>query len=207
MQRYQVFIDDHSISIVENGKSNQQSESIFELFDPTSEDIKIITDWLLIDKGATQQVYLNTRDTKLLWNLFKQQYRCVEAAGGLVKNTKGQILFIYRLGKWDLPKGKMEGGETPEQSALREVEEECGISNLKLGEKRSDTYHIYRNKNQVVLKQTHWFEMEYAGSDKLVPQKEEAIEEAVWVDPNQLEDQLSNTYASLRQLILSLTKG
>jgi 8-oxo-dGTP pyrophosphatase MutT (NUDIX family) len=204
VQRYQVFIDEHSISIGENRKSNQQSDSIFELFEPTIDDIKYVADWLLADKEAIQLVYLNTKDVSSSWNLFQEQFNCIEAAGGLVKNSQNQALFIHRLGKWDLPKGKVEKGETPKQSAVREVEEECGISNLKLGEKLPDTYHIYRYNDQLVLKRTYWFNMTYDGSEELVPQQEEAIEKAVWVDVNHLEEQLSNTYASLEQVILTL---
>ncbi|MBL4710742.1 MAG: NUDIX domain-containing protein [Flavobacteriales bacterium] len=154
-----------------------------------------------------RQIYLNVKDVTLFWAFFQKQYKCIEAAGGLVRNSDDQVLFIYRLGKWDLPKGKMEKGETPEQSAVREVEEECGISNLNLGKKLPDTYHIYYHKEQYVLKRTYWFEMGYAGNEELVPQQEEAIEKAIWVDPKQLNDQLSNTYASLKGVILTLVKA
>ena len=203
MQRYQVFIDEHSIFIGENRKSNQQFKSIFELNDPDSSDIKYILEWLLKERESIQHVFLNSRDPEKIWTLFQQQFVLIEAAGGKVRNAKGEVLFIHRLGKWDLPKGKMEKGETPEQAAIREVEEECGIHGLELGEKLPNTYHVYTQKETLILKTTYWFEMKYKGTEVLVPQKEEAIEKAVWVNPSNFSEQLANTYKSLVGIITS----
>jgi ADP-ribose pyrophosphatase YjhB (NUDIX family) len=203
VQRYQVFIDEHSIFIGENRKSNQQFKSIFELNEPNSDDLKFVIEWLLKEKEAIQHVFLNSEDAENIWNLFQQEFTGIEAAGGKVHNAKGEILFIHRLGKWDLPKGKMEEGETPEQSAIREVEEECGIHELKLGKQLANTYHVYVHKEQQILKTTYWFEMEYDGEETLIPQKEEAIEKAVWVNTSDLSEQLANTYNSLVSLISS----
>ena len=203
MQRYQVFIEEHSIFIGEKRKSNQQFKSIFELNDPDSSDIKYILEWLLKEMESIQHVFLNFRDPEKIWTLFQQQFVLIEAAGGKVRNAKGEVLFIHRLGKWDLPKGKMEKGETPEQAAIREVEEECGIHGLELGEKLPNTYHVYTQKETLILKTTYWFEMKYKGTEVLVPQKEEAIEKAVWVNPSNFSEQLANTYKSLVGIITS----
>ena len=97
----------------------------------------------------------------------------------------------------------MEKGETPEQAAIREVEEECGIHGLELGEKLPNTYHVYTQKETLILKTTYWFEMKYKGTEVLVPQKEEAIEKAVWVNPSNFSEQLANTYKSLVGIITS----
>lgn len=203
MQRYQVFIDEHSIFIGENRKSNQQFDCIFELNEPNVDDLKFVIEWLLKETEATQQIFLNSNNVKALWELFSEQFKLIEAAGGKVSNPEGKLLFIYRLGKWDLPKGKMEAGETPSQSALREVEEECGISNLKLGKELTPTYHIYVQKERLYLKRTYWFEMAYSGNENLVPQTEEGIEEVIWIESDNLKDQLQNTYNSLKGIILA----
>ena len=201
MQRYQVFIDEHSIFIGEKGKSNQQFESIFELDEPDADELKFVIEWLLREKEGVQHIFLSSKNVEGLWTLFQEQFSLIDAAGGKVHNSNGELLLIYRLGKWDLPKGKMEEGETPEQSALREVEEECGIKNLKLGKQLLNTYHVYVQNEVRCLKTTYWFEMTYEGNEKLTPQKEEAIEKAVWVSTSDLSEQLSNTYKSLVGLI------
>lgn len=201
MQRYQVFIDEHSIFIGEDRKSIQQFEDIFELYEPTPDDIDLIVEWLSKEKETTQHVFLNTSDPNSLWEKFQSRFKLIEAAGGLVKNSDKEILFIHRLGKWDLPKGKLEKGENPQEAAVREVEEECGISNLKLEAEVEPTYHMYFHKEKWVLKKTYWFNMYYAGKEKLIPQLEEAIEKAEWVKQSNLEKQLENTYSSLKKMI------
>jgi 8-oxo-dGTP pyrophosphatase MutT (NUDIX family) len=204
MQRYQVFIDEHSIVIGENQKSNQQSDSVLEFFEPMQSDVLLLIEWLSKEKDSVFNVLLHTNKIKEFWKAFQSEFKFIEAAGGLVENEKQEVLFIYRLEKWDLPKGKMEKGETPEESALREVEEECGISNLTLGEELPSTYHIYFYKEKWVLKKTYWYNMSYVGEEKLVPQTEEAITKAVWVNKNKLQEQLSNTYVSLKGLIIGI---
>lgn len=203
MQRYQVFIDGHSIFIGEKRKSNQQFESIFELNEPDVDDINFVIEWMLKEKEAVQHVFLNSFDAEALWKLFQKQLVLIDAAGGRVKNTKNEVLFIYRLGKWDLPKGKMEAGETPELTAVREVEEECGITELKIIDPLPNTYHIYVQHGKKYLKRTFWFNMLYSGTESLIPQKEEAIENAVWVNQSDLSEQLANTYQSLKTIIES----
>lgn len=203
MQRYQVFIDGHSIFIGEKRKSNQQFESIFELNEPDVDDLNFVIEWLLKEKEVVQHVFLNSSDTEVLWKLFQKQLVLIDAAGGRVKNTKNEILFIYRLGKWDLPKGKMEAGETPELTAVREIEEECGITGLKIIDPLPNTYHIYVQGEKKYLKRTFWFNMLYSGTESLIPQKEEAIENAVWVNQSDLSEQLGNTYESLKTIVES----
>ena len=133
-------------------------------------------------------------------------YRLIEAAGGLVQNEKGEYLFILRLGKWDLPKGKAEKGETHLQNALREVKEETGLQNLETLESMPSSFHMYHLKGHVVLKRTHWFKMKVKGSDKLIPQLEENIELAEWIAPTDLKKVLDNTYASIYNVIQNAVK-
>lgn len=204
MQRYQVFIDEHLILFEEKTKSNQQFESIFKLFEPSYEDIQTVIKWLHTEKNSKWTVCLISENKDKLWETFKSSFKFIKAAGGLVKNANDEYLFIFRFGKWDLPKGKMEKGETQEESALREVEEECGITQLELRKQLPSTYHVYFHKENFVLKITYWFEMNYTGEEELIPQLEESIESARWFSANEFQEVHSNTYASLKNMISSV---
>jgi 8-oxo-dGTP pyrophosphatase MutT (NUDIX family) len=121
------------------------------------------------------------KDLDILWEDFRSHYRWLPAAGGVVRNRElNKHLFIFRREFWDLPKGKIDKGEDEPTAALREVEEETGISDLTLGKELPTTYHTYRNrKEKRVLKPTYWFEMDTSQSE-LIPQVEEDIEIATW---------------------------
>ena len=111
---------------------------------------------------------------------FEGRFKVIEAAGGLVRNASGEGLFIFRRGHWDLPKGKIDPGETKKQAAVREVQEETGIGQIELGKRLTTTYHTYRNrKNKRVLKRTYWYRMTTTDTT-LIPQTEEDIETARW---------------------------
>lgn len=124
----------------------------------------------------------------------------INAAGGLVENEKGEYLLIRRNGIWDLPKGKQEDGEDIALTALREVEEECGISGLEQKELICITRHTYRMNGNFMLKHTYWYRMVHRGEANLVPQGEEGIEECVWVAPEKLPEYLKNTYPSIKEV-------
>lgn len=132
-----------------------------------------------------------------LWEDFKSNFHYLEAAGGVVKNAENKILFIHRLGKWDLPKGKVEEGETTEVAAVREVEEECGINNLDLKNHITTTYHIYF-QNDLKLKATYWYNMDYNGNESLIPQLEEGIGIAEWKSENEIPEILTQTYENIK---------
>ena len=125
------------------------------------------------------------------------------AAGGLVENERSELLLIFRRGKWDLPKGKIDKGETIRHCALREVEEETGLQNIELGELLQVTYHEYADPwlKQDVIKETHWFAMKVKGDQLLVPQAEEDITEIKWVKKNALENYLANSYKNIVEVI------
>lgn len=125
----------------------------------------------------------------------------IVAAGGIVQNEEGKILFQFRRGKWDLPKGKLEEGETIEECAVREVEEETGLQNIQPGELISVTNHSYEEKGVDIDKETHWFAMKVSGDQKLIPQVEEDILELRWVAENELSDYLSNTYSNISEIV------
>ena len=125
----------------------------------------------------------------------------INAGGGLVQNSAGEYLLIHRNGLWDLPKGKQEEGEDIALTALREVEEECGISNLEQGELLCITHHTYRMHGLHMLKHTYWYRMKYSGDcSVVVPQFEEGIQQCRWVPASELPELLKDTYPSIRQV-------
>jgi 8-oxo-dGTP pyrophosphatase MutT (NUDIX family) len=128
-------------------------------------------------------------------------YRPIMAGGGLVYNEEGALLMIYRRGKWDLPKGKLDEGENIAECALREVTEETGLQQLRLGEKLIDSFHIYLQDGEQYLKQTVWYIMHGSSTDLLKPQKEENIMEARWVAEKELGTYSSRSYEAIREVL------
>jgi 8-oxo-dGTP pyrophosphatase MutT (NUDIX family) len=135
------------------------------------------------------------------WQTFLAENLIIEAAGGMVFNPQGELLMMLRRGQWDMPKGKLDEGETIEACALREVEEETGISNLRLCEKLQTTYHTYSFQGKMVLKPSHWYKMEYSGNEELVPQTEEEITELRWVDKIEAAELAQKAFPSIREMI------
>ena len=152
-------------------------------------------------------VLLHTDDLENLWNDYQNLYKILEAAGGLVFNEANEILMIYRRGFWDLPKGKIEKGEKKELAALREVEEETGVHSLKAAKatiKKSlfhTSYHTYRTKKgKRILKPTYWFLMQAPKQD-LIPQEEEDIEQAIWMNVNDIAKKATPIYRSIQDVL------
>ncbi len=141
------------------------------------------------------------KEEQLIQDFFKL-FKIVEAAGGLVHNPKGEVLMIFRRDSWDLPKGKIDPGETPDEASVREVQEETGIQNIKLGPLLHTSYHTYKNrKGNRVLKPTYWYHMETTDLD-LIPQAEEDIEEAVWIDKAEFLASDKPVYRSIKDVLL-----
>lgn len=136
-------------------------------------------------------------DLEALKKAFFKKFTRIEAAGALVWNEKDEALLIFRLGKWDLPKGKMEKKEDAEQCCLREVTEETGLVTLKTVKPLPSTFHTYHQDNQFILKETFWFVLSGNSKEPLTPQTEESIEKAVWVRRSALDEYLKNTYPSV----------
>lgn len=125
-------------------------------------------------------------DLEKLKKAFYRKFTLVQAGGGLIQNEKKEILLIFRRGKWDLPKGKLDKGETMEECALREVVEETGLQRVKLIAPLIVTYHTYHEGSRFILKESHWYTMKVSGEQKLVPQTEEGIQEIKWVKADEL---------------------
>ena len=144
-------------------------------------------------------------DPKVPFLIFSGLFTPVKAAGGVVRRDDDALLWIKRLGKWDLPKGKMEAGEDARACALREVEEETGLRHLMVEEALSSTWHMYRQHQRTYLKETHWFSMRAAdGHQPLTPQTEEGIEEVVWKTPEESKAALAQSYPSLVPMLKGL---
>jgi len=117
---------------------------------------------------------------------------------------KNEYLLIFRNERWDLPKGKLEVNEKLEDTALREVEEECGVANLTLGAKLQTTFHTYELKGVRVLKDSHWYNMGCTGSSTLKPQTNEGIEKAEWMNLAQIKEARANTYGTINDILSGL---
>lgn len=133
-------------------------------------------------------------------------FNIVRSAGGMIQNSAGKWLFIKRLGRWDLPKGRIEDGESSEDAAVREIEEECGIHGHQIVCPIFTGYHIFRSPYYPppynwVWKEADWFQMSYHGEEKLVPQREEDITEVRWFAQEELMKVYRTTYQNIRVLI------
>jgi len=150
-----------------------------------------------------KSVILYTKEIESLINDFFALFKVVQAAGGLVFNPDNEILAIYRRGYWDLPKGKLDPGETPDEASVREVQEETGIQQIDRGELLITTYHIYRNRKEVrCLKPTFWYHMQTKDL-VLTPQAEEDIEEAKWIDPKEFLGGGYEMFGTIRDVVES----
>ena len=191
---YKVFVNDRPIILAEAKKIS--TNDLWRKFNP--QELCSIVEKLILD--GTEKFQLVSSNLPSDWSLFKEQFSIEKAAGGKVLNANDEILFIKRNGKWDLPKGKLEKGETIEDCAVREVEEECGIKGLIIKDELDTTYHIFKRNNKTILKITHWFLMETTFKGIPKPQLEEGIVEAVFKNKLEIEDALENTYANIRLL-------
>ena len=132
----------------------------------------------------------------------QKYFDVIEAAGGIVLNENNEVLFIYRRGVWDLPKGKMESGENAEDTAVREVKEECGLESVELSAYLTDTYHIFRESGRRKLKITHWYLMKASSNAAISPQTIEGIEKVAWLSADKLTINPDNKiYLSIKHLL------
>ena len=191
---YEVFINHHSLIL-----SNSAAKSPY-----TQHDYNESFNWAdfikNIPQKGTLKLWVKSDDIESSWSSFKAEFELIVAAGGLVKKQQN-YLFIYRNGKWDLPKGKLENNETFSKCALREVEEESGIKDLVLRHKLIQTYHTYFMDGKMVLKETHWYLMDSSYSGVFVPQKEEGIEKVEWKSKYDIPELMKNSFSSIKKVI------
>jgi ADP-ribose pyrophosphatase YjhB (NUDIX family) len=146
-------------------------------------------------------------DIEELKKPFFKKFTVVRAAGGLVLNEKDEILLIFRRGKWDMPKGKLDEGEKLEDCAIREVEEETGLKKVKLISQLTITYHTYHEGTKFILKESHWYIMKVNGEQTLIPQTEEDIIEIRWVKGNDLYKYRKDSFPSVADVLDSFQKN
>lgn len=149
---------------------------------------------------AKENIQIVSNDIEVTFNNLFCNFHRIEAAGGVVVNDQ-KVLMIKRFGFWDFPKGKREEGEELDLCAIREVQEECGITDdLQIVKKLESTYHVYQYKGLSILKKTHWFHMKTSFSKKLIPQIEEDISECSWIHIGQIESYLVSAFPLIRSL-------
>lgn len=164
---------------------------------PNPDDAAITQTLHALETGEIPSAVFVQADTKKLLEAVKGHFSIFVAAGGLIINPEGEILLMFRRGKWDLPKGKQDEGESLEECAIREVQEETGLQHIALGEKITETYHYYPLKEQKVLKHTHWYKMQFTGTELTVPQIEEDIMDIQWIKPENLGKYLKFSYNNI----------
>ena len=191
---YKVFVNDKPLFL-----TNQIfKETDFQLFLLESVDFKqLIVKYF---QNKIQEAYLYHPDEKEIMKVLKTKIPVNKAGGGLVYNKNGEVLFIFRNGKWDLPKGGTNKGEEMEETAMREVEEETGVNGLSISKKLQKTYHIFKRNGVYKLKITHWFEMHCTYDGIPVGQADEGIEKVEWKNPTQIQEALKNSFENIKLL-------
>jgi len=159
---------------------------------------KVIMD---LQKTNLKSVRLIHKNEDKLLKKFLKLLPNVVAGGGKVFNSNGEILFIFRNGKWDLPKGKAERHETIDKTSIREVEEETGVNGLEVTQPLEMTYHIFKRNGKHQIKITYWFEMKTSYDGPLIPQEKEGITKVEWLDSKKASLALENSYANIKALI------
>lgn len=189
---YTIFINDSVIYLSDRPHKSTDIRSIQYKNQNFNEIVEI-----LLENEATKTCFYH-HNLKELWQEFQNQFKVIAAAGGLVFNEKNETLWIFRNGVWDLPKGKIDDGETKEIAAIREVKEECGIENVQRKELLITTYHMYSYKKNTVLKVTYWYKMVSNSNERLIPQLEEGITEIAWFSDVKLNEIFENTYDNIK---------
>lgn len=203
MQKYKVFLNGKRIIFDARGKITFTKP--FQS-SPDFANVSEIEKWLNnLEFSNEVDHYIESDNLEQAFLFFQNAMIVIEAAGGIIRRGE-ELLFIFRNGKWDLPKGKIDEGEIPEEAALREVEEECGIHEHRIVRPLQPSYHIYRSPykksfGKWIFKKTHWFEMKYEATESGMPQKEEGITEIRWFNRNNLDEVVNNTYENLKELL------
>jgi len=191
---YKVFVNDKPLFLT----NTIAKETDFQLFLLESIDIEQLI--IKIFQNKVQKAYLYHPDEKIILKMMKEKIPVCKAGGGLVYNKEGHVLFIFRNGKWDLPKGGMEKNEKITATAIREVEEETGVGDLSISCDLQKTYHVFKRNGKYKLKITQWYEMQSTFEGPTIPQTKEGIEKAVWLNPEQIKEALNNSYENIKLL-------
>ena len=195
MPLYQIFVGDKPIILT----TKVEQEKNFKNYLLNTVNIgKVIKE---LKRKDIESIRLIDKDKNTLLKKFLKLLPNVIAGGGIVYNDKNEILFIYRNDKWDLPKGKAESKETIDKTAIREVEEETGVTGLSIIKPLEMTYHIFKRNGKYKIKITYWFEMKSSFKGELVPQEKEGITDVKWLNEEQVQVALNNSYANIKLLM------
>ncbi len=192
---YKVFINDKPIILT----NKVEQETHFKNYKLKTVNIEKAIKKL--QQKDIQSIRLIGKNKDKLLKRFLKLLPNVIAGGGKVYNKKGEVLFIYRNNKWDLPKGKAESKETIDKTAIREVEEETGVKGLNITKPLEMTYHIFKRNGKHRIKITYWFEMKTDYEGLLSPQENEGITKVKWLNPKQITKAMENSYANIKELM------
>ena len=191
---YKVFVNDKPLFLT----NKVTKETDFQMFLLETVDIEQLIVKMFNNK--INKAYLYHPDEKEILDKVKEKIPVKKAGGGLVYNQNKEVLFIFRNGKWDLPKGGLNKGEFIEDCSIREVLEETGVHDLVITNKLQKTYHVFIRNGVYRLKITHWFEMTTTFDGIPVPQENEGIEKVAWLNPEQIKEALTNSYENIKLL-------
>lgn len=194
-ERTQLILTDKT-EVIDDLTRNNSNNSLY--YNPSELIISQILN--TIDPTEERAVVLAANKLEDLKAALWKRFEIIKAGGGLVFNEDGKVLMMFRRGKWDLPKGKLDEGESIEECAVREIEEETGLKELVREKFITTTYHHYSFKGKEILKESYWYEVRTNFKGSLVPQLEEDITEVKWVAITELDNYLENTYASIREV-------
>ncbi len=190
-----IFVNDKPIILT----TKVEKETDFKNF--LLKDVSIDAVMKTLSQKKIKSVRLIHHSEKTLLKKFLKKLPVVVAGGGKVYNTDNAILFIYRNDKWDLPKGKIEGSESIETTAIREVEEETGVTGLSITKPLQTTYHLFKRNGKLKIKVTYWFEMKTDFKGNLWPQQDEGITKVEWLKDTEVTEALKNSYANIKLLL------
>lgn len=191
---YKVFVNERPLVLTDKILESADGE----YFPLNSESVNLVVESLF--KKKLTRAFIYHPNLEEILNKFTSHIPKVVAAGGVVTNPEGKVLFIYRNDKWDLPKGVIKKNEDLQFCAIREVEEETGVTGLEIENFLRTTYHVFKRNGKYKLKEVHWFAMKTDYEGKLKGQKEEGIERVKWKGPEKIKKALTNSYINIRIL-------
>ncbi len=197
---YKVFFKDRTVFFSNDFPETFRTKNgLFYKYESRDNLAEIISAFFNLEK--INSLYLFHDDLDFIRKEFMSCFKLIKAAGGLVRNSNGEFLIILRNGIWDLPKGKAEKNESSEETAVREVREECGIEFPVLDEFLTKTFHAYKQNGKAILKETDWYNMKVNGKVKTTPQKKENITEIKWLKPEMASSIKSNTFPLILEVL------
>ncbi len=197
---YKVFFKDRTVYFGDDfSRSFERNNGLFYKYNNLQELTELVH--AFYDLTRIEKLFIFHNDIIALFEEFKACFNYISAAGGLVIRPDGKFLIMKRDGLWDLPKGKLEKGESPEEAAIREVQEETGLKGLVITNPILSTFHTYQLTDDLLLKKTKWYEMSYTGHKDPVPEKAENITEIRWAKPGETDFIRKNTYPSVLDVL------